>query len=227
MDRAKAYSWLLTIVIGVAITTAVRELATLIATPGGSSTSLISASLVRFAIFLLLSIRWTMGVLWYLDKAYLSKSLEVLPTAYFFDFFVLLINFLVFVPLALTITTPRTPASPLAGWLNTHLTGGREVSTFIWIFALLLTYDSLWFALKLLWRGFAGGEGPRRVHLFWASLNFLTFLLCAIVFLFYGWTGKDLESAEVPILYIVLAASVLDLWGTVMEDSPLSRWLSP
>ncbi len=227
MDRAKAYSWLLTIVMGVAITTAVRELADLVASPSRPQHPLVSPSLVRFAIFLLLSIRWTMGVLWYLDKAYISKNPESLSKTYFLDFFVLFINFLVFVPLALTITAPPAPASILADRLNRLLLGGKEVSAFIWILALLLVYDSLWFVLKLLWWLFGGTEGPRRVQLFWALLNFFTLLLCLIVFLFYGWLGKDLQAAEVPILYIVLPASLLDLWGTVIEDSPLSRWLSP
>jgi hypothetical protein len=109
MDRAKAYSWLLTIIMGVVITTAVR-LSTLIVVAQGSGPAPtpphIAAAVVRFFIFILLAVRWTMGVLWYFDKVYISKSPAVpLGREYFMDFFVSFVNFLFFVPLALTVTT--------------------------------------------------------------------------------------------------------------------------
>lgn len=99
MDRAKAYSWLLTIIMGVAITTAVRELSMLIVIAPGSAPSPtpspIAAAVVRFCIFILLSVRWTMGVLWYFDKVYISKGPAVpLGRDYFMDFFVSFVNFL-------------------------------------------------------------------------------------------------------------------------------------
>ena len=67
----------------------------------------------------------------------------------------------------------------------------------------------------------------QRVHYFWAALNFVTLLLCIVVILFYGWMGKDLQSAELPIFYIVLITSVVDLSCTVVETSRPSQWLSP
>lgn len=214
---------------GVAITTAVREVATVIATPPVSpnTQSPVLPALVRFAIFLLVSIRWTMGVLWYLDKAYISKRPDVLTRQYFYDFFFLFINFLFFVPLALTITTPASAHARLSDWLNNLLVGSRQVSAFIWILALLLAYDFFWFLLKVLQRFLFRGEGPRRIHVFWAILNFATLLICAVIFLLYGWLQKDLQGAEVPILVVVLLASVIDLWGTVVEDSQLSQLISP
>jgi hypothetical protein len=110
MDRAKVYSWLLTIIMGVAITTAVRELSVLIAMPPAPvplpNPPPIAATVIRFSIFLLLSVRWTMGVLWYFDRAYVSKVPAVpLGREYFMDFFVSFVNFLFFVPSALTVTS--------------------------------------------------------------------------------------------------------------------------
>lgn len=228
MDRAKAYSWLLTIIMGVAITTALKEVSTLVATSPqvGTNTYPIAPALVRFGIFLVLSIRWTLDTLWYLDRAYLSKNPELLGTAYFFDLFVALVNFLVFVPLALTILPSPTPASPLSKWLNEKLLEGKDVSTFIWILALLLAYDLIWLLVKCVW-SFVGGDKPRRVHVFWGILNLATLLVSTIVFLFHGFMQKDLQAAELYILYVVLIASAVDLFGTIIEDSKLSQWLSP
>src|SRR5882762_9512210 len=138
MDRAKAYSWLLTVIMGVAITTAVKELSALLAIPlaaGASPTpSAIAPAVIRFSIFLLLSVRWTMGVLWYFDKAYISKQPAIpLGREYFMDFFVSLINFLFFVPLALTVTTSAVLRSSLSSRLNNLLSSRRlgSVSNFL------------------------------------------------------------------------------------------------
>jgi len=237
MERVKSYSWVLTVIMGIAITVAVRELATLIAAPPDPNHQPVLASLVRFGIFFALCIRWTLGTLWYLDKAYISnKNFGAITAGYFVDFFVLLTNFLVFVPLALTVTAPAIPASLLAQWLNDTLLGGKQVSTFIWILVLLLLYDLLWFTAKSLWWLLIGriswfrswrGDPPRRIHAFWTVLNFLTLLLCAVIFLGYGFLGKDLQGAEVWILIVISLASGIDIWATIVEDSPYSQWLSP
>jgi hypothetical protein len=216
---------------GVALTTAIRELSTLIATPlpqGVSNPSLTSA-LTRFGIFLLLSIRWTLGILWYFDRVYISKNPPTLGVNYFFDFFKALINFLVFVPLAIAVTASSS-TSPLATWMNTALVGGKPVSTFVWILLLILFYDLIFFLLKCgLWLVLK--EVPLRIHIFWAILNFLTLIFCMLVYLLSVFRGSDPQaaavSAEIPIFYIILFATLIDLVGTVIEDSPLSKFLSP
>jgi hypothetical protein len=231
MDRAKAYSWLLTIIMSVAITTAVKELSQLLAIPSGSAPSLspppIAAAVIRFFIFLLLSVRSTLGVLWYFDKAYISKQPPVpLGRKYFIDFFISFLNFLFFVPLALTVTTSALVQSPLSIRLNSLLLGGKNVSSFIWILALLLFYDSLWLFVDLVtW--FFTRKSLGRVQIFWFVLNLFTFLLCGFIFLLYGFLGKDLQNAEVWILAVLIPISLFYLYGTVLETSSLSKQLSP
>jgi len=231
MDRAKAYSWLLTILMSVAITTARKELSQLLVIPAGSVSSsgppAIAAAVIRFFIFLVLSVRSTMGVLWYFDKAYISKRPPApLGRQYFMDFFISFLNFLFFVPLALTVTTSAVVQSPLSTRLNNLLLGGKNVSSFIWILALLLFYDSIWMFIDLvIW--FFTKKWPRRVQLFWFVLNLFTFLLCGFIFLLYGFLGKDLQNAEVWILAVLFPISLLYLYGTVIETSSLSQQLSP
>lgn len=226
MDRAKAYSWLLTVVMGIAITTAVKDLSVLVTTQTGTSNTPILPALVRFAIFLLLSIRWTLGALWYFDKAYISKNPPALGVNYFFDFFKFLIGFLIFVPLALTVTSPPANPSPLSSWLNNLLIENKELSAFIWILILLLLYDCIWFVLKcILW--IINKEAPRRITAFWAILNLITLLICLLLVFFRAFLGKSLHGAESQILFVILAASIIDILGTIVEDSPLSQRLSP
>jgi hypothetical protein len=211
---------------GVALTTAVKELSTLIATPINPNTLPLSPAITRFAIFLLLSIRWTLGVLWYLDRAYISKNAPTLGMNYFFDFFKAFINFLVLVPLALAVTSPTTQASPLSGWLNSGLLGGKEVSTFIWILILLLGYDVLLFFIKLILWLITRRQGPLRVHIFWATLNLFTLILCMLIYLLWAFLGKTSEGAEQAIFFVILVISLIDLVGTVIEDSPISRFIA-
>ncbi|HEY0376983.1 MAG TPA: hypothetical protein VGC87_08505 [Pyrinomonadaceae bacterium] len=229
MDRAKSYSWLLTVVMGVALTSAVKELSTLIATPPGPGVPPIFPALTRFFIFLILSIRWTLETLWYFDRAYISQNPQPpqLGINYFFDFFKALINFLIFVPLALSVTAPTSPATPLSEWLNRILLNGREVSTFIWILILLLTYDVVFFLIKFgLWL-ITRRRAPLRIHFFWACLNLAMLVFCILVYLLWAFLGKPSEGAEKAIFFIILIMSTLSLGATVIEDSPTSARLSP
>ncbi len=194
----------------------------------------VSPVLFRFGIFLFLSIRWSLGVAWYLDRAYISKNLQFLPAGFFVDFFLLFLNFLVFVPLALSITAPPAPASRLAAYLNQILLGGREISTFLWILVLLLLLDSFWFVANGIWWFVTKipflnrwHSAPRRIHVFWAVLNILTLLVCAVFFLGHIFLGGDLQSAERWLFWIILAATVVDILGTVVEDTRWSQALSP
>ncbi len=227
MDRAKSYLWLLTVIMGLAITTAVKDFVVLLTAPATTPSSYWPTA-VRFAIFLILSIRWTLGTLWYFDRAYISNpGVHVLPASYFFDFVVAFVNFLLFVALAVAVTAAPTLGSYLSDVLNNTLVGGKQVAPFVWVLALLLSYDSIWFVLMVIWWWKCGGEKPRRVHVFWTTINSFTFLLCGFIFLLYGWQGKALQDAELPMLFVILVASSLDFWGTVVEVSPLSQWLSP
>jgi hypothetical protein len=229
MDRAKSYSWLLTVVMGVALTSAVKELSTLIATPPGPNVPSIFPALIRFLIFLILSIRWTLETLWYFDRAYISQNPHPsqLGANYFFDFFKALINFLIFVPLALSVTAPTSPASPLSDWLNRNLVNGREVSTFIWILILLLTFDFVLFIIRVAVWKITGRLEPLRIHLFWFCLNLLTLLLCMLVYLLWAFLGKTSEGAEIAIFVIILLLSIVDLGATVIETTSFSSKLSP
>ncbi len=227
MDRVKTYSWLLTVIMGLAVTTAIKEVASILASPPAEKQLSLWPILIRFGIFLPLSIRWTLGTLWYFDRAYISKNIQSLPAGYLFEFLTAVMNFVIFVGLAVTITSAPSPPSYLSQWLNDIFVGGKEVTTFLWILALLLIYDFIWIVPRLFAWLFLRGTMPRRVHLFWTALNFATFTFCALFFLFYAWQGKDLQDAELPIFIIILFASGIDLWGTVVEDSPLSKYLSP
>jgi len=230
MDRVKAYSWLLTVVMGLALTTALKELTSAVAEPITSSPAPpLAPTVVRFTIFLVLSVRWTMGVLWYFDRAYVSKSPPPaqLGHEFFLEFFVILVNFGLFVPLAVTITDPPAAVSRLSAWLNKLILGGKEASTFVWLLVFLLVYDFAWFLLKFALWAVSLQRFPRRVYAFWGVLNFVSLMACVIIFLFYGWRQWDLQAAEVPILYVILIASLIDIAGTIVETSALSQWLSP
>ncbi len=226
MERAKAYLWLLTVIMGLAINKAVIDLVSLLTGSPGINDLPLWNPLVRFAIFLILSVRGTLAAHWYFDKTYISKNLQIVPPGYFFDLLIGLANFLIFVPLAATITAPVNQSSRFSYWLNQRLMGGQEVPTFDWILALLLTFLLFWPVLKLIsW--YCGGQPPRRIQVFWALLNFFTFLFCAVVFLVYKLLQMNLQNAEIWIFAAVLIASALDFWGTIVESSPLSKWLSP
>jgi hypothetical protein len=104
--------------------------------------------------------------------------------------------------------------------------GGKNVSSFIWILALLFLYDFIWILNDLVMWILKKRE-PRRVQLFWFILNLFTFLVCGFIFLLYGFLGKDLQNAEVWILLVLVPVSLIDFYGTVIETSSLSKRLSP
>jgi hypothetical protein len=228
VDRVKSYSWMLTVVMGIAITSAVNKLAAVLAGPldPNSPPVPLGPVLIRFFIFLVLALRWTLGELWYLDKAFVSKPPAPLGEEFFVHLYITFLNFVLFVLLAFTVSDPPKSFSNLSAFLNRALLGGKQVSTFIWVLGGLLAYDFAWFLLAAILRVLFG-HALKRVQLYWAALNFITLLLCIVVFIFYGWMGKELQSAELPILYIVLVTSVIDIACTVVETSRPSQWLSP
>lgn len=228
MDRAKSYSWVLTVVMGLAITTGVNQLSFLFVPQGSPSSAPIGPALVRLAIFLTLSIRWVLGVLWYLDKAYVSKvPPPELGTGYFADLFVLFTGFLFFVPLAATIASPLTPPSLLAQYLNSKLLGQQEISTFIWILVILHMYDPLWLVLRYVLRWIGVDGPPRRIHYFWAILNSITLVVCGFIFLLFAFLKKSQQTAEIGILVVILFSSTVALWCTIIETSATSKALNP
>jgi hypothetical protein len=222
-ERAKAYTWLLTVIIGLAVTTGVRQFSEfLIAAP----TKPLLPVAVRFAIFLILAIRWTLGSLWYFDKYYISNTnVTGLSKPFFWDLFVSFFNFLAFVPLALTITTPGDD-SVVAKWLNTHIAGGKQVSFFLWILGFLLAYDSIWLLIRKLGLKRIRGTSTMRIHWLWTILNLITLLFCCCILFWYGWQGKPLERAEIFIGFVLVIAAMFDLNVTVLENSEFNQWLS-
>ena len=150
MDRVKAYCWMLTVVMGVAVTSAVNRVAGVVAGPIDLNSPSVSLGpvLVRFSIFLILAVRWTLGELWYFDKAFIEPK-KPADEQFFAHLYITFLNFVLFVLLAFTITDPPIAVSRLSSWLNQDLLAGKQVSTFIWVLGGLLAYDCAWFVLPV------------------------------------------------------------------------------
>lgn len=226
-ERAKAYTWLLTVIIGLAVTTGVREFSLFLISPPKTPPPALLPVAVRFAIFIILAIRWTLGSLWYFDKYYISnKKVEGLTKPFFWDLFVSFFNFLAFVPLSLTITNPATADSMVAKWLNDHIAGGKQLSLFLWIVGFLLAYDSVWLIIRKVGLKRIRGTSTMRIHWLWTILNLVTLSICCCILFWFGWQGKPLESAEIFIAFVLIVAAMFDLNVTVLENSEFNWWLT-
>ena len=140
MGLLAPYTLPLTIVMGIAMTIAVQGAGALLATGDGLGSDLDpNAVFVRFAIFVLLSIRWTVISLWYLQVTYNPDPEKRVQSRYLVDVLVMFVSFLLFVPLANNVVDFEP--SLLSQNLDTRFAGSRQVSTFIWVLALLLLYN--------------------------------------------------------------------------------------
>jgi hypothetical protein len=223
-ERAKVYSWLLTVIAGLAVTTAVREFSN--ALIEAKSIDQILPIMVRFLIFIFLFIRWSLGSLWYFDKFYISNPhLQGQDRAFLWDLIASFFNFMIFVPLALTISISAMHPSFLAALLNGKFAAGKQISLFSWILVLLLAYDVIWVGVMKLWSFSGRIRPPQRIHIFWLTLNLITLVFCIAVLAWHGMVGASLEKAETYILILLFFVALIDFNCTILGESDLSKWI--